>query len=535
MLNVEQCFSDCINSPVRNVRARVELYDGSTLLHIFKHIDRLREFTVERTGEGKFFGYGICQKLNTKLIDKDRELNITTANTLDVAFGTGCDYVYTFPVFKVTEVHRDENTNELSVTAYDALYEATYHTLSEINIPFPYTIAQLAEACAALLGIPMGADNMTLSDPSFQTVYQDGANFDGTESIREVLNDIAEATQTIYFVNHDWQLTFKRLDASGEPLVTIDKEKYFTLESSTNRRVGAVCHATELGDNIIASMDAAGTTVYIRDNAFWDLRDDITELVDNALAVVGGLTINQFSLDWRGNYLLEIGDKIAIVTKDNDTVYSYLLNDTISFDGSFSQQTQWSYDSDETESESNPTSLGDAVKQTFAKVDKVNKQIDLVVSDIQSNREAISTLQLSTEGIAASVKRVEDDATASYESLNDGINKLTTEVDAKMSAEDVQLRISTALANGVDKVVTSTGFTFDEEGLTISKSGSEMETTITEDGMKVYRDNTAVLTANNMGVEAINLYATTFLIIGTHSRLENYGEDRTGCFWISEG
>jgi hypothetical protein len=49
--------------------------------------------------------------------------------------------------------------------------------------------------------------------------------------------------------------------------------------------------------------------------------------------------------------------------------------------------------------------------------------------------------------------------------------------------------------------------------------------------MTVYRDDTPVLTANNVGVDAANLHATTYLIVGTYSRFEDYG-NRTGCFWI---
>ena len=101
-----------------------------------------------------------------------------------------------------------------------------------------------------------------------------------------------------------------------------------------------------------------------------------------------------------------------------------------------------------------------------------------------------------------------------------------------MTAEDVKSQIQSELNNGVTKVETTTGFTFNDEGLTVSKSGSEMTTQITEDGMTVYRDNTAVLIANNVGVDAVNLHATTYLIIGNNSRFEDYGENRTGCFWI---
>ena len=329
-------------------------------------------------------------------------------------------------------------------------------------------------------------------------------------------------------------LTFKRLDISGDALLTIDKSKYFDLDSSTNRKLVGICHTTDLGDNVSASLEESGTTQYIRNNPFWDLRDDVGALISNALTRVGGLTINQFDCKWRGNYLMEIGDKIALITKDNKTVYSYLLNDIISYDGSLEETTQWSYDSDDAENESNSVSVGTELRRTYARVDKANKQIEIMTSDVQENKENISNLQLTTDNITASVKKVEEDASDSYSNLSDSINKLSSEVEAKMSAEDVKLEITSTLENGVDKVITSTGFTFNEEGLNISKTGSEMTTQITEDGMQVFRDNTAVLTANNVGVDAINLHATTYLIIGTNSRFEDYGDNRTGCFWIGE-
>ena len=41
-----------------------------------------------------------------------------------------------------------------------------------------------------------------------------------------------------------------------------------------------------------------------------------------------------------------------------------------------------------------------------------------------------------------------------------------------------------------------------------------MKTNIDEDGMKVYRNSEEVLTADNVGVNAINLTARQYLIIG---------------------
>ena len=49
--------------------------------------------------------------------------------------------------------------------------------------------------------------------------------------------------------------------------------------------------------------------------------------------------------------------------------------------------------------------------------------------------------------------------------------------------------------------------------------------------MKIFRSSTEVLTADNEGVKAEDLHATTYLIIGETSRLEDK-DGRTVCYWI---
>ena len=521
-------FAALLKKPVRALRARVEIYNGSSLELVCGCHDRLREFSVERAGEGKFFGYGICQRLNVKLIDKARELNISTANSIEVEFGTGTEYIYPFPQFHVTEVHRDEKTNELSITAYDALYKAATHTVSDLDLIAPYTLGDFVTACGSLLGLPVDFGDIE----TFDLEFAEGANFEGTETIRDALNAAAEATQTIYYINRDWRLVFKRLDIEGEPIFSLDKSRYIELESGTNRRLATITHTTELGDNLTASTVETGTTQYIRDNPFWTMRDDLDILLDYAVAAVGGLTINQFDCSWRGDFLLELGDKIKLTNKDDTETYSYMLNDSLKFDGALSQRTLWKFDENDADTEATSSNLGDVLKRTYAKVDKINKEIELVASDVGANSEAISALQINTDSINASVEKIEDYTSSALDSINGNMAELTNRVNSTVTSEDLKIQIEEVLSNGIDKVITSTGFTFDDKGLSISKSGTEMETLITEDGMTVSRDGEDVLVANNEGVWAEDLHATTYLIIGRNSRFEDYKSSRTGCFWI---
>lgn len=523
-------FTSAINSPIRAIKARAEIYSGSALAATYAHTDRLKSITIERVGEGKFFGFGFCQKLNLRLIDTRRELSITTANSVKIAFAANDEYIYTLPPFYVSEVHRDENTGELSVTAYDAIYSASSHTAAEVELS-AYTTHEYAAACAALLGLTMRLEGFA-DDAAFYTTYESGANIEGSESVRELLTAIAEATQSIYYVNAAAELVFKRLDIDGAAVLAIDKERYITLDSGTNRRLAAITNTTELNDSVTAASTETGSTQYIRDNPFLELREDIAALLESALAAVGGLTINQYECTWRGNPLLEIGDKISLETKDGGTVYSYLLDDTLSYDGSLTQKSRWSYTGNEEETESNPVNLGEAIRRTYARVDKANKEITLLTSETAANAEQISSLLINTESISASVQDVQKETAAALESVNENVSTITSKVEAAITAEQMQITIQEELANGTNKVVTETGFTFDDAGLTVSRSDSEMSTQITDDGMTVSKSGEAVLTANNVGVNAVNLHATTYLIVGTNSRFEDYGSSRTGCFWI---
>lgn len=505
-------------SPARSIAGKVELYEGSTLLNTFKHTDALSSFTVSRAGDKKFFGFGVCQEIEVKLVDKQRVINIEKEQNFKVSFVVNNSTVSPTPRFYVSEVQRDENTNDLTVKAYDIIHKTKSHTVAELELEAPYTVMDVVSAIVGFLGISFSFETITRN--AFNIEYPTGANFDGAETLREVLDAIAEATQTIYYVNNNNALTFKHLKKDADPVLTIRKADYFELKSKENRTLAEICSATELGDNITTVTGATGETQYVRDNPFWELREDIVTLLDNAIALVGGISLNQFSCKWRGNYLVEPGDKIALVTKDDNTVISYLLDEKYTYSGGIVAETAWDYGKED-ETATNPNTLGGALKQTFAKVDKVNKQIELVVSEVEGYSEEISKIEMTTDTITASVSK-----------MDSNISELSAEVNTKMSAEDVTISIQTALSEGTERVTTSTGFTFNEEGLHISKSNNEITTSITEDGMSVYRNNDEVLRADNLGVKAEDLHATTFLIIGNNSRLEDYNDKRTGCFWI---
>lgn len=110
-------------------------------------------------------------------------------------------------------------------------------------------------------------------------------------------------------------------------------------------------------------------------------------------------------------------------------------------------------------------------------------------------------------------------------------------ITIKSDSGSLALTVQRLIDNGVDQVTTSTGYTFKEDGLRIKKSGEEMENKLDHTGMYVYRGSEVMLQANNEGVVATDVTVRNYLIIGDHSRVEDYNDgtdrNRTAIFHIS--
>lgn len=561
MQNVTTAYSNAIASPMRQIRAIVKGFESKTATTFTDYSDRVKNLTIERIGEdNKFFGFGVCQRLNVHLIDTNSNINFGTLGTknlevqLGVVLQNNTVEYKGFPKFYLSEVNRNETNGELSITAYDLIYKTSSISFYDLDLTAPYSLRDCAEAAATYLGITVDGVN----GDEWNTEYPEGANFEEADTVRDMLTMLAEATQSIYYIGYDNVLHFKRLITANPDVLTLNGDLYTKLSfRNVGHRLQTIASVTELGDNYSASTSLIGSTQYIRDNGFWTLREDIADLVDQALAYAGNMTIYTFDCDWRGNPALEIGDKIGITNKAGDTYSSYVLNDTISFDGSLKERTLWKYENDDAETETNPTSLGDVLKQTYAKVDKANKQITILASDVEDATDKVSQINLTTDKISASVVNINDALEKmpnQIQALNDtvteqnltnfaAIDELNKKVEATMTADEVNIAISKAIESGTaNGVQTVAGYTFNEEGLIITgrvlNASDEITTQISNYGLEVKQNGTPILTAgrwyssDGSNVTARDLKAETYLHIGTNSRFEDWNS-RTACFWIN--
>lgn len=95
----------------------------------------------------------------------------------------------------------------------------------------------------------------------------------------------------------------------------------------------------------------------------------------------------------------------------------------------------------------------------------------------------------------------------------------------------------------MSKVKTDTGYTFDNEGLTIEKTNAKTKTTLNESGLNI-KDATGSSeqsllfagydeTLGETIVKSKNMTVEKYLNIGKYSRIEDYeSKNGTGVFWI---
>lgn len=112
----------------------------------------------------------------------------------------------------------------------------------------------------------------------------------------------------------------------------------------------------------------------------------------------------------------------------------------------------------------------------------------------------------------------------------------------KQSAEAVEISVNKIIQDGATKVVTGTGYRFDDDGMKVSKPGDEMRSKATNRGWYVSRtmgeegtpsfDETPILTADTTGVDTINVSVHQYFNMGKNARFEDYENNGTACYYV---
>ena len=164
-------------------------------------------------------------------------------------------------------------------------------------------------------------------------------------------------------------------------------------------------------------------------------------------------------------------------------------------------------------------------KAYMGKVLNLRADVDGLKAENKNAAGDIAQFKVDLEGISTQVVKQKGET--------EGLKKSITQVT--QDAESLSLQVKTIREDGTKKLKTGKGYTFDDEGLTISDEGGQISNLLDHTGMYVKRGGEILLKANNDGVEAIDVTVRNYLRVGPFARFEDYtdGADsrRTACFF----
>ena len=474
-------------------------YEGSLLKTVMKCLDikldgELLENTSPIVGLA-IAGYAVAGAVDAT--DKN-----TIANPKFGVKATGdADYSYIeYGTYLIKQTEKDEGNQTISIECYDLMLQSMIPYDLALDYKQGVTVKDLLNAICDRFGWVKGYTTFYNCD-----VLIDEEKYDISDTFRDALDDIAEvAGGMIGFVGD--ALTVIYPTNSGE-VIGEDGLKSLTIGKKYGPINSVVLARTPQEDNIYKKdtdsiAENGMTEIRIENNQIADTHRE--DFMDGICEALFGLSFELYELESFGIGYLNFGDFFAIKTSDGVEHKALMLCDDLQITQGVKEESKLD-EPEVTHTDYTAASETDkTLRKTIIRVDKQDNKISALA-------ERTDTL----EGGLADVKRT---------------------AELAITPDKVDVKISEAI-NGIDGAsVKETGYTFDKDGLNIHKDGEEMHNTLDNKGMYVRRNKEEILVADSEGVNAINLTARKYLIVGGNARFEDYtnGTDskRTACFFI---
>lgn len=352
-------------------------------------------------------------------------------------------------------------------------------------------------------------------------------NAEGQRTVNWYASLTHYSTQTIELGEN--LLNFASNDGGANDLATV-LVPYGAKDEETGDRV--TIESVNDGKDYVEAADAVAYRGRIVKVAIWDdvtkpenLLRKATAYLSKAKLITTQLTLSAIDLSAMDKDIdtFSVGDLVHVKSKPHNVDDDYLLldrnydllnpaNDSVTMGKSLDTLTG--------------AAASDDRKQS-GELDRVERDAR---KDYEKNKEQISgtetrltsLIQQTSETIMLEVSKVQQD--------NEKMKEQLTQI--QQTAEDVTIRVSKIEQDGVDKVTTSMGYKFSDDGLHIQRSGEEIENLMNHQGMYVKRGDEIMLQADKDGVVATDVKVNNYLIIGKHARFEDYPEKRTACFYV---
>lgn len=403
--------------------------------------------------------------------------------------------------YVINEVEFDKAMNSVVLKCYDEmLYSMVPY---DLNLAYPMTVGAYLEAVCNRFGWTLGTTSFVNSEVEIEE-----EKYDNTYTFRDVLDQIAQvAAGVIGFVDGELRVIYANATNAVLTADNMISSDGMTIGELYGPITSVVLARTPQEDNIyrIAEDVPFEETVEfkIENNQIMDSHRE--DFIDAIFAALNGLSYYLYEYHSFGYLYVDLCDIFVLQDKDGNEYHCLMLDNEFTV-GQGIDEVSTGVRPDETETDYSAASESDRVlNQTILRVDKQEQEI---VGLVQTT-----------------------------ETLNRETGDLKTAItEVKQTAEKLTITVTKITENGADKVKTSMGYTFDDEGMKVAKDSNPINSRVDNTGLYVMEEDTTVLSANDDGVNAVNIKVNQYLTVGKYSRFEDFisedGEERTGCFWL---
>ncbi len=402
-------------------------------------------------------------------------------------------------IYKVDTDTPNGDKNYRNVMAYDAMHDIINADVAEWynSLTFPISQKDFRDSFFNYLDVEQEEVDLILDDMLIEQTVNTT-----TLSGKDVISSLCELNGVFGHIDRKGLFAYVSLPGRDSAEV-VDGSRYLSCEFEEFETEFISKLQIRQEQNDIGVVVGDGANAYIIENNFLVYGkdpNDLEEIARKILAKITNISYRPMKVTLLGNPCLEVGDAILIHTKTKD-VFGYVFERTIKGIQSLKDSIQ-----------------AQGVQQYSEKVNSMQREINQL-------RGKTNALEKTVEKTLAKISDVEKGMATTIEQTSERV-KIEIEAATK-NLSNLQEEVAKNTEN-----INKTTYEFGTEDFTVAKEGEEIETHISHKGMRVLHNKKEKLTANNEGVKAEDLHATTYLIVGDNSRLENYKKKRTGIFWI---
>lgn len=385
---------------------------------------------------------------------------------------------------------------------------------------WPYTVETFADMVCEACGLTLKHDAvLPNSDYPIQAFSASGVTG------RQILQWLGQIACRFVRATADGEVEFAWYRDKGKIVPSSGKGAYFggTLkyEEYTTKPIEKVqiqANEDDVGTIYPTGVEEESNTYKITGNPLLtaDSGTALTAVAEEIYQQLQGVQYTPCTVSMQADMDISAGDILTVCPPGNISLTMYVMTkkqsgqkDTLECTGSYSRDSV--------------SAVNDlTVKSLNGKVLNLRKDVDGLKVENADMLGNLSSINLNLDGITATVQSQADNITAVQQNIT----------ELQQDSEGLKLSVEKVQTDGVSQVRTEKGFSFNDDGLTISQSGTGMENRLDETGMYVTRNTETILQANSTGVIATDVTVRNYLIIGQHARFEDYESDRTACFWI---